>query len=153
MMKVLRCGIAIALVGGAVVALTSVSEATSVPAFIGQPQQAADYACFTNTFGRVSNVCTTTRQFCMALPVTSGSHTVQVSAQAADVNHNVSCFAQAVTSDFFDAGHTPSPVSPATFPGIQLLNLGTFNLPANAYLFACCNIAPSPNTIVTSVIY
>lgn len=138
---------------GSAVGVTSVSDAMSVPAFLGQSQAPSDYSCFTNSFGRVTNVCGSTRRFCISLPVSSGTHTVQLAAQAADVSHNVSCSAQGVTADFFDAGHTPTPVSLSTFPDVQLLNLGTFNLPANAYLYACCDMASAAGTRLSSVIY
>ena len=153
MKKLLRYGMAAAVVAGAGIALTSASNASSVPAFLGQPQAPSDYPCFTNTWGRINNICGSTRRFCMSLPVTAGTHTVQVSAQGADVSHNVSCSAQGITWDFGDAGHTPTPVSLSTFPNPQLLNLGTFSLPSNAYLYACCDVASAPGTLINSVIY
>src|SRR4051794_40434728 len=113
MNKLLRYGMAAAVVAAAGIALTSASDASSVPAFLGQPQNPDDNTCFVNSFGRISNRCGDTRRFCISLPVTAGMHTVQMSVQAADISHNVSCSAQGVTWDFFDAGHTPTPVSPS----------------------------------------
>ena len=153
MKNLLRYGMAAAVIAGAGIALTSASDASSVPAFVGQPQVPAEYSCFTNSFGRINNICGSSRRYCISLPVTAGTHTVQLSAQGADVAHNVSCLAQAVTWDFADAGHTPTPVSLSTFPAPQLLNLGTFSLPSTAYLYACCNMTSSPGTLVNSVMY
>ena len=153
MKKLLRYGMAAALVAGAGIALTSASDASSVPAFLGQPQNPDENTCFTNTYGRINNRCGNSRRFCISLPVTAGTHTVQLSAQGADVSHNVSCSAQGVTWDFGDAGHTPTPVSLSTFPNPQLLNLGTFSLPSNAYLYACCDMESAPGTLINSVIY
>jgi hypothetical protein len=119
-----------------------IANAMSIPAFLGQPQNPADYSCFQNSFGTVVNTCSTTRRFCVSLPVDSSGRFVQANVLAPDVTRNVSCFAQAVTRDLFDAGRTPRPVSPSVFGVSQVLNLGAFSVPFAGALFACCDIAP-----------
>jgi hypothetical protein len=118
------------------------SDARSFPAFLGQPQSPADYSCFTNSGGAVTNSCSTTRRFCVTLPVDSSTHTIEVNVRAPDINHNIACFGQAVTRDIFGAGFTGFR-SPGVFGSSQIVTLGTLNVPSAGGLYVCCDIAPS----------
>jgi hypothetical protein len=142
MKNVLRYGIAALLLAGAGVYTVSLSEARSFPAFLGQPQAPSDYPCFGNSGGAVFNNCSTTRRFCVTLPVDSSNHTIQITVLAPDINHNIACFGQAITRDIFNAGFTGF-FSPGVFGSSQVLNLPTLSVPNAGGLYACCDIAPT----------
>jgi hypothetical protein len=131
-----------ALIAGATVGIATTSSATSFPAFIGQPQAPADYTCFVNSGGAVFNFCGVTKRFCAALLVSSSDHNVEINVLAPDINHNVACFAQAVTRDHLSAGITGF-MSPGVFGSSQMLHFPTLSVPGAGGLYACCDIAPS----------
>lgn len=144
MMNLLRYGFAgLAVVGASVgLGVTPQSDARSFGAFLGQPQAPGDYPCFTNGNGAVTNVCSTTRRFCIALPVDSSSHTIEATVRAPDINHNISCFGQSTTRDALGVNFTGFR-SPGVFGSAQILVLGTVNVPAAGGMYACCDLAPS----------
>lgn len=145
-------GSSVALVGalGICVMLSSQSDARSFPAFLGQPQAPGDYTCFVNGGGAVVNVCTTTRRFCVTLPVEESTHAIEVTVTAPDISHNISCFGQSITRDNLNAGFTGSQ-SPGVFGSAQVLRLATLNTPNAGGLYACCDIAP--NAVLRSFNY
>ena len=129
-------------IGTLALGIISTSYADSVPGFLGQPQDPNAYTCFRNADGAVTNVCDATKQFCVALPVTSATHSVQINVTAPDISHNISCFAQAVNSDARAVGISEAR-SPSVFGRPQVLTLSTLNVPPGGGLFACCNMAKS----------
>ena len=143
MKKLQYYGIATSMVAGAIIGAASISDARSVSAFLGQPQVPGDYTCFSNFNGSVRNNCSTTRRFCVALPVDSASHDVTVNVLAPDSSHNISCFATAVTRETFNAGSTPAKSVTTGFGSFQILALGLVSVPSFGALFACCDIAPT----------
>lgn len=142
MNKVLGCGVVASVVVTAIVVLAQQSEARSLPAFLGQPQNPGDYTCFTNAAGTVRNSCTTTRRFCVALPVDGASHQVAITVTASDINHNIGCFVSATTREGFNAAFT-STLSPSTFGSAAVLTFPTVNVPNAGGLWSCCDIAPT----------
>jgi hypothetical protein len=151
MKKYLSYGFAASVIAGiAVVGATTTSHARSVPAFIGQPQVPTDYSCFINSNGIVTNKCSTTKQFCIALPVDDSSHSLVISVIAPNVSHNVVCFGQAGFRDNSIAGFTGG-LSPSTFGGSAVLTFPTLSVPGQGNLFACCNL--STGSSVESINY
>jgi len=144
MKNLLSYGVATSVIAGlagvAVIAATSTSEARSLTAFMGQPQAPADYACFTNNGGSVTNACATTKQYCVTLPVDGSNHIVEVTVLAPDINHNIACFAQANARDNTNAGFTGLK-SPGIFGSAQVLSFPTLTVPTAGSLYVCCNIA------------
>jgi len=83
-------GVAASVIAGiAVIGATSSSDARSLTAFMGQPQAPADYSCFTNNGGSVTNTCATTKQYCVTLPVDGSNHIVEVTVLAPDFCCNI----------------------------------------------------------------
>lgn len=143
MKKLLGYGFAASVIAGlGVIGVTSNSDARSLTAFLGQPQSPADYSCFTNSGGTVTNNCSTTRQFCVVLPVDDSTHTIEITLFAPDINHNIACLGQANFRDNTSAGFTGFR-SPSTFGSNQILTLPTLSVPSAGSLYACCNIAPT----------
>lgn len=142
MNKIVRLSGAAMTVGALALSMISTSYADSVSGFLGQPQNPNVYTCFRNANGAVTNICTATNQFCVALPVASATHTVQLNVTAPDISHNVSCFAQAVNSSAGGVGFSGSR-SPSVFGSPQILTLPTLNVPPGGGLYACCDMAQS----------
>jgi hypothetical protein len=143
MNKLLSYGFATSMFAGvAVIGSAATSDARAVPAFLGQPQAPTDYSCFTNSNGIVTNRCTPTKQFCIALPVDGALHALTIMVFAPDASHSVSCFGQAGNRDNSIAGFTgtffPSRVG-VSWP----ITLPTLSVPSQGNLFACCNVAQS----------
>jgi hypothetical protein len=142
MKKSLRYGIIGLMVAGVSISISPDSHARSFPAFLGQPQSPFDYQCFTNSGGAVFNNCSTTRQFCTALPVDSTFHQIEITVRAPDINHNVSCFGVASNRDGSTSGFT-GVLSPSVFGSSQVLTFITLMVPPAGGLYACCNVAPT----------
>lgn len=117
------------------------AEARSVSAFLGQAQNSSNIGCFTNSNGKITNTSCGTTQFCVALPVDSALHTIEVTVRAPDVSHNIGCFAQAVDRNGVSAGGTGPDQFPSTFGSDQVLSLGTVSVPSAGGLYACCDMA------------
>jgi hypothetical protein len=143
MKKFLGYGFAASLIAGiAVIGVATSSDARSLTAFLGQPQSPADYPCFTNNGGTVTNNCSTTKQFCVVLPVDGSDHIMQITVLAPDISHNISCFGQANFRDNTNAGFTGLR-SPGVFGSTQVLIFPQLSVPTFGSLFACCNLAPT----------
>jgi hypothetical protein len=79
---------------GLFTALLGSSQARSLPAFMGQPQNPFDYTCFLNGGGTVRNNCSVTKEFCVGLPVDTSYHAVEVTVSPPDRDHNITCGAE-----------------------------------------------------------
>jgi hypothetical protein len=142
MKKIIRYGFAALMVAGLGTVMASNSDARSFSGFLGQPQNPADYPCFVNSGGAVFNNCGTTRRFCVALPVDSSGHSVEVTVRAPDINHNISCFAQTVNRDATGFNFSGAR-SPGVFGSAQVVSLGSVSVPSAGAMYTCCDIAPS----------
>jgi hypothetical protein len=141
MNKISRYGFAVLLAAGAGIGLTPSSEARSVSAFLGQPQNPANYSCFGNGNGGVINTCAgAARRFCVALPIDAASSTVTVTVQGSIPGTNtVGCQAYSVTRAAVGYANGPY-VSSALVTPVPL-SLGTLGVPAAGGLYACCDLA------------
>jgi hypothetical protein len=145
-MTTIRYGLGIATLVGATVAVGATAEARSVAAFAGQPQNPLDYDCFVNANGVVTNICNTTRQFCVPLVVDDGGpHPVQVEVRASDTKHNLTCFAQVGAQNGGFAGGSQMLPAPALATDV-VINLGGQSTPAGGTLWACCKVDPTDAT-------
>ena len=156
-------GTVVSVFAGMALVLASSSEAGptvhSVPAFLGQAQQASDYGCFPNSGGAVtqsqSPSCSGTRQFCVALPIDpiggTGS-TVQIAVNAPDVNHNLSCFAHSWTQ-IGTLVSASQRLSPQSFSSPQILTFTPLNIAPAGVLYACCDMEPTTTMFSISVSY
>lgn len=139
MKKLIGIGLAVLSVLVFSAALTGNSEARSFSAFLGQAQNPADYTCFTNSGGAVTNRCATTRRFCVALPVDSNGHTVEATMYSPDSAHFTGCFAQAMNR--YGAGTSWTGMRYTSTVGAhQVVTLGSLNVPNAGALYACCDI-------------
>jgi hypothetical protein len=132
-----RYGFAAMLTIGAGIGLTPSSEARSVSGFLGQPQNPADYACFSNGNGIVFNTCATTKRFCVALPIDTSSSTVTVTI-AGSASGPARCFAQSVNRAGAFVAVTPT-VSEPLWPPVTRL-LGTLSVPFAGGFYTCCDL-------------
>jgi hypothetical protein len=143
MKKLLGYGFAAsAIVGIGIIGMTTNSDARSLTAFLGQPQAPGDYTCFTNNGGTVTNNCSTTKQFCVVLPVDDSNHTISLTLFSPDTGHTIACFGQANFRDNTNAGFTGFR-APSIVGSTQVLTLPALSVPASGSLYACCNIEPT----------
>jgi hypothetical protein len=124
---------------GLVATVATTSRASSQSAFLGQPQNPAAYSCFTNNGGTVENRCSTEQRFCMALPVNSPSHTIEVDVLQTAEGAIVGCFAAAVNPNGTGAAGTAEFFVGDTFGTSVMLQLGTLTVPNQGALFVCCD--------------
>lgn len=122
----------------------SASSGWRGPAFGSVPANAAEAACWTHSYGTVTNTCSGSRRLCMTVhhedsPGSTRMY-VQVSAHSDTPANHVSCFAQAV-----DLGGAPTSSSPV----FSVTAYGTSNfigdgLRLNGYggenLYICCDV-------------
>ncbi len=138
MNKIVRNGFGLLAVVGIGVGLAGSSQARSVSAFAGQPQQPGAYSCFTNSYGAVTNTCSAVRSYCVALPVDSPTHAVQATVYAPDSSHTIGCHARSVTRNGGGYQWTGQTIYPSVFGSHQILALGTLGVPSAGALYACC---------------
>jgi hypothetical protein len=136
------------IISVAVIATGATALARSTPGLAGQPYQPTDYQCFNNGAGAVWNSCANTvKTFCIALPVDSGAHDIQVTAFSPDSTHAISCQANAV--DRYATFVWRSQLS--TTPAIgtpSVIDLGTGTVPPTGALMVCCNM-PDTTKLMT----
>lgn len=134
--------VAIAAAGG------SVALARTNPGLAGQPYLPSDYQCFNNGAGAVQNSCANTvKTYCMALPVETSSHNVQVSALSPNVTHAIGCEATATDRNSQVTWHSGLRGTPA-FNAFSVIDLGTVSVPSFGALFVCCNM-PDTTLLLT----
>lgn len=115
------------------------AEARSLSAFLGQPQNPADYSCFTNGGGMVTNRCSGTRRFCITLPVDDPTHSIDVTIYSPDSAHVTGCFAQAMSRYGSGAGWTGQKYT-SVMRSYEVVGLGELTVPFAGALYACCDI-------------
>lgn len=120
-------------------AMIGASQARSLPGFAGQPQNPDDYHCFLNGGGLVWNNCPGTKGYCMALPVDTAWHTVDV-AVSAPSGSQIACQAESRYWNSAFAHNTTRQQAQVTDNGAELLSLGGLEVPAGGALYLCCDI-------------
>jgi len=141
MKNTIRKGLGVFTAIGLVAATAVTASATSVSGFAGQPQNPGQYDCFTNAGGNVTNQCSGTLQYCVALPSTQTGHDVKVSVTAPSTADDISCFA----SSAYNTGYPASSSWPPRFPTVIgqpfQIDLGSVTVPDQGGLWTCCNMA------------
>lgn len=135
---------------GGILILPSLASAHSLSAFAGTPSSPSEAACWVHSNGAVTNTCSTTKRWCVALSVNNpGSFTVYVNAYGPSSSGNVGCFARSVNGDATHNSSSPQ-VYLSTFGSAQSLILPGAYVPSYGALFACCDIGPAGrmNTVV-----
>lgn len=143
-----RIGVASLGALGIVFAGAQTSMASSVPAMLGQAQQASEYSCFSNSNGGVRNECSSSKRFCVALPADTGPHAVVANVFAPANGPLLKCHALAV--DRARSGGTSSGDQPIPQLGVNTqIDLHTMLVPENGGLYVCCDLPPQAwlNTI------
>jgi hypothetical protein len=124
----------------AVFAVASQSHAQQFSAMGGRAQNHADEGCFTNSNGRVTNACSTSRQWCVAVPqFASGTKTARVDVFRPN-GTNISCFGVTTNSAGGVVSTTPS-LQPAAVNVDQFIVLGNVSVPGFGAGYVCCNLA------------
>jgi hypothetical protein len=103
----------------------------------------ADNTCASHAYGSVSNGCTSTKSFIVALPYsgTTGYRSVTVVAQGATTS-DVSCRIAATTNN--QAGfYSGSWISLPAAGSVQTINLGSTYTDTQSSLYLLCNLAPN----------
>jgi hypothetical protein len=127
-------------------AFAGILEARGLPAFMGQAQNFADGASFSNNMGRVVNYAATTKQWCIAIPMSADSNTnpktisPSISIYAPDINHVPQCNFWS-TDGWGNLVASSGWLSPSTMGQNVSMSMGTFTTYwGNAPYFACCNL-------------
>lgn len=123
-----------------VLVAASLSHAQQFSAMGGRAQNHANEGCFTNSNGRVTNTCSTSRQWCVAVPqFSSGNKSARVDVFRPN-GTNIGCFGVSTNSAGGVVSQTPT-LQPAVVGADQFITLGTVNVPAFGAGFICCDLA------------
>jgi hypothetical protein len=123
-------------------ALPSAALARTVSAFDGVPGNASEASCWGHSLGAVGNGCSTTKRWCVPLPVdASGNFNVKVYAYGPSSSSNVGCFAAGINGEANWYWSTQQ-IYLSTFGSDQPINLSTAYVPAWGSLYACCDVGP-----------
>jgi hypothetical protein len=103
----------------------------------------ADNTCAVHSYGSVSNSCTSTKSFIVALPYsgTAGYRSFTVVAQGATTS-DVSC-RMAATTNTQGGFYSGSWVSLPAAGSVQTINLGSVYTDTQSSLYLLCNLAPN----------
>ncbi|HLM47865.1 MAG TPA: hypothetical protein VK458_28635, partial [Myxococcaceae bacterium] len=106
-----------------------------------KPTNAADNTCATYAYGQLTNSCTSTKSFIVALPYSgsAGSRTFTVQAQGATTG-DVSCRI-AATANTQSGFYSGSWVSLPAAGSAQTISLGTLFTDTHSSLYLLCNVA------------
>jgi hypothetical protein len=140
-MTILRSTLGLAAIACATLGVGVTAEASSTSAFAGQPQNPADYTCFDNTNGMVTNVCTSTVEYCVPLLSSQSAHTVEITLYAPTGSEQLQCMATSVTQYGVVSAWSGWNWAPQTGGDTQLV-LSPTNVPSEGGLYACCSMEP-----------
>jgi hypothetical protein len=142
MMTVLRSALGLATIAGATMAVGVTAEARSVPGFTGQAQNPGLATCFTNSNGRVTNVCSSQETYCVPMASDGAAHTVEITMYAPNLSNNISCTAVATNPQGGMVG-TTGPGSPGTVgEDVSVTLVPSLSVPSEGGMYACCSMMP-----------
>ncbi len=106
-----------------------------------KPTNAADATCATYAYGQLTNTCTSTKSFIVALPYSgsAGYRNFTVQAQGA-TTADVSCRI-AATANTQTGFYSGSWISLPAAGSVQTLNLGSLFTDTQSSLYLLCNVA------------
>ncbi|WP_309894570.1 hypothetical protein [Archangium sp.] len=106
-----------------------------------KPTSAADNTCATYAYGHLTNTCTTTKSFIVALPYSgiAGYRNFTVQAQGATTG-DVSCRI-AATANIQSGFYAGSWVSLPAAGSVQAISLGSLFTDTQSSLYLLCNVA------------
>ncbi len=107
-MNTIQKSLAAAVVAAFGITLAPSSEARSTIAWSGSPESPGDASCFTESYGTVTNTCSSNKTWEMALPVdAAGTWSVSVNVSTTSDPSSVKCVLYGVNSDgTYSAGGT-----------------------------------------------
>ena len=118
------------------------ASARSVSAFNGLASQPSEASCWSHWGGAITNVCASSRRWCMPLVVdTAGWFTVYVAAYGASPSNNVGCFATGLNRELTAAWNSSTNYLQAFGSSQQIVLSGSY-VPDGGSLYACCDVSP-----------
>jgi hypothetical protein len=92
-----------------------------------------------NSYGYLTNSCSTSKTFILSLPITSsGTKSVSFTGYGSTSSNNVSCKATSMIS--LGSGYTTSTVSLSTYGSLQTVSLGSLPVNADSTFYLLCTI-------------
>jgi hypothetical protein len=127
---------------GLMLGISGDAQARANSAFDGIASNPSEVGCWYHSMGGITNVCSTTRRWCMPLVVDpGGSYWVRVAAYGAGPSNNVGCFATGVNLQRTQHWTTSTGYLPA-FGSAQEIYLSGAYVPGGGSLYACCDVNP-----------
>lgn len=124
----------------AVMFLSQVAMAASVPARIGSASPNSNSACFTDNWAGMQNNCGYTAWLTIPLPMgNSGSKTVSVTSYAANASNNVGCYVTGVNRELTASWSSPQ-VWLSQFGASQTITLTGAFVPNSGAAYVACEV-------------